>query len=88
MGGDAEACVRLADAAVEHILHVEIARDRGDVPLARLQLHRRGSGDHAQSPDFREIRNDLVGETVREVRVAAIGTQVFEWQHNDRFELV
>ena len=84
LGGDAYAIAGLADAALEHEPHAELAADL--LHLDRLALVGEGGvpRDHEQAGDLRKIGDQVLGHAVAEILLLGIAAHVGEWQHGDR----
>ena len=84
---DPQAVRRAPHAALEHVPAAEVSADGREAARIALETHRRGSRDHAQRPDPRQIGDDLVGQSVAEVLGVGIRAQVRERQHDDRLRV-
>jgi hypothetical protein len=82
--GDAHAIACLADAALEHEAHAEVAPDV--LYLDRLALVGEGgvARDHEQARDLGEIGDQVFGHAVAEIFLLSIAAHVRERQHGDR----
>jgi hypothetical protein len=81
---DAQAVAGLADAALEHRLHVQSLADLAHVDLRALELERRGPRHDRQPLDAGERADQLLGHPVAEILLVGIVGQVGEGQHGDR----
>jgi len=83
LGGDAQAVAGPLHAAFQHGGDVELAAYGADIGVLSLELERGAACDHAQSTDFREGVDEVVGEAVAEVLVFFFGAEVHEGKHGD-----
>ena len=65
--GDTYALAGPADRAFEHRAHAKITADGAKIDRAPFIGETRVARDHRQTPDFRQIGDDVFADTVREV---------------------
>ena len=82
--GDADALARLAHAALDDVLHAELARDLLHVDRLALVLERRVARDHEQLAEARQLGDDVLGDAVGEEFLLGIAAHVVERQDGDR----
>src|SRR5262249_25279441 len=82
--GDPDPVAGAADATLYHVAHTELARHLGDVDGRTLVGERRAAGDHKESAVARQVGNDVLGNTLREIFLFGIAAHVGEGQHRDR----
>ncbi len=70
--------------ALDDRIHVQLAGDVGQRLRMILVVHRRGTRDHPQRRDLRQILDQLVGESVGEIAAALIAGKIRERQHRNR----
>ena len=74
LGRDAELVLGAADAALEHVAHVELASELPDIYRFALVLERGVAREHAEVARPRQLGQDVLGQAVAEIvlfRVAA-----------------
>ena len=81
--GDAHAAARLAHAALEHVLHLELARHLRHVDELALVHERAVARDDGQRRDLAQVGDDVLGDAVAEVLLLGIAAHVDERQHAD-----
>ena len=69
LNGDADAVAGFADAALQHLAHVEQASDLSDVPRRVLELKAGRPGDDSKLRDLRQAVDELLRQSVAEVLV-------------------
>ena len=82
--GDPDTIADLADAALEHVTHAELARHLLHVDRAALVHERRVARDDEQPTHVRYRRDDVFGNPVCEVFLLVVTAHVFEWQNRNR----
>ncbi len=80
-GDDAHVIALHAHAAFQHRAHTQFTRDLRDVLVRVLVAHHRGAADHAQSANLTELRDDILGDALRDVVVLRVRRHVGEGQH-------
>ena len=85
LGGDADPAGVVADAALDDVVHAQVAPDRGDVAARALVPHRRGARDHRQALGLQasELGDHLLGQPFAEVLLLGVAAQVLERQHRE-----
>ena len=81
---DPDAAAAAAHAAFDHVAHAEFARHLLDVHGAAFVSEAGIARDHEQRAAARKLRDDVVGDAVREVFLVRITAHVGEGQHSDR----
>src|SRR3979490_764180 len=82
--GDAQLLAALANAALEHVRHSELARNRAHVFIPALELKRRGARDDLQICAMHEAVYQLLGQAVREVLLLLVAADIHEREHRNR----
>ena len=72
------------DAAVEHVAHPEIAADPLRVDRRAAVGERRGAGRDEEPPQTCEAGDDVFGQALGKILLAAVLAEVGEGQHGDR----
>ena len=75
---------RPAHAALENVLHTELATDLLDVDGSTLVREARVAGDHEETRDLRQIRNQVFGHAVNEVFLLRVVAHIRERQDHER----
>ena len=79
-----DAVSRLSHAALEHIADAEIARDLGNEHRLVLVGEGRVASDHVQLGQFRQVGDDVFGDSVGKIFLLGVAAHVLERQHGDR----
>ena len=82
--GDADTITRLSYASLKDVFDTEFARDLLHLHSLALVHEGRVARDHEQVVEARQLRNDVLGEAVREKLLLGISAHVDERQHRDR----
>jgi hypothetical protein len=83
--GDAHPVARFAHAALEDVVHIQLARDHRRAQLAALVGEGRGARGDANVLHLHQHVEQLFGDAVGEVLVLGVRAHVDERQHRNRF---
>ena len=84
LDGYAHTVHRAPDTALHNVLDAQIAADLADVDRLVLECEGRVPGDHEERLEARQLRNQVVGDAVREVVPLRTAAHVDEGQERDR----
>ena len=82
---DAHLIGRFLDATLKNVRYTKLLRDLAEIPRFALILLRGSARNDFQIRDASQPRQDLLLDAFREISVSFVFTQIFEWQHGDRF---
>src|SRR6516162_8857523 len=85
LGGDADALARAANAALKHVPYAEFAADPAYVRGLTLVGIARVASDDEDPAVFRQARDDVLGNTVREIFLSRMARHVVESEDGDRW---
>ena len=72
----------------EDVLDAQLLSDRAHDLLRVLKRHRRATRNHSERPEVGKVSDDLLGETVAEVRIVRVGAHVVEREYDDGLPLL
>jgi hypothetical protein len=81
---DTDAFARPAHAAFKDIAHPELAADPPHIDRLSLVGVARVAGDDEDAVVVRQARDDVLGDSVREVLLVRVARHITEGQHRDR----
>jgi hypothetical protein len=85
LGGDPHPIARFADAPLQDITHAERLADLLDMNVPALEREGGIAGDDEELGQFRQSRDDVLGDAVGEIVLLCIAAHVLERQDRDRW---
>ena len=81
--GDPHPIARLADAPLEHVANAERLADFLHMDVLALEGERGIAGDDEELRQFRQGRDDVLGDAVGEIVLLRIAAHILEGQDRD-----